>query len=640
MASMVTFANVAVAKDVHFSAQVDRNQITKDDTVTLTLELSSDGNIDADQEPRLPQLDGWQLLDKWTQSESSSVYDGTFKFIRKFDYHYTLTPKKLGNLEIGAASIRVNGKSYETAPIKILVASGGSQLPHQPQAKPKASDQDENQGANPFGGADDDDDDLYTQLLRRQKGLGGNRGGGNQGGNTAPNVTVPDANESDIFFVGVEVNKKKVYVGEEVIATWYLYTRGGLENLDTLKYPTLKGFWKEDLEMATRLNYQQVLVNGIPYNRALLVSYAIFPIGLGNKVIDAYQAKATVMKMDNPMAMFGLGSRVQMTKSSKEMPIEVMPLPTEGKPASFSGAVGHFNVTGSLSSTTVKANQPVSLKIRFSGAGNAKAIDLPPINLPKTLELYDTKSDTKFQKNGEGYKEFELLIIPRAEGDVTIPPISVSSFDPKTGKYVSSETPSFSLKVLPGDASNPNNVAPGPQQSAAPTDLKGQGPDIKYLKTSSILALPADEERLLWFIAFLTVYLSFSFQIWRTLTGRIGDSVSETKKRVKKKLLAARLKLKNKDFRGVGVECQNAILQTLSEVSKGSTSQTVTELLHRLPKETQALQVDIDKFLSRCEVISFAPEEMASQMSAEVERLITGAEKIIGQLLAVNESRT
>jgi hypothetical protein len=165
--ALLLSSQVSFAKDVHFSAMVDRNRITKDDTVTLTLELSSDGNLDADQEPRLPQLDGWQLLDKWTQSESSSIYDGTFKFIRKFVYHYTLTPKKMGSIDIGSASMRVEGKTYQTAPIKITVVAGGSQVPQ------RAQPQDEDQANNPAGpqgmpqGMDDDDDDLFTQLLKR-----------------------------------------------------------------------------------------------------------------------------------------------------------------------------------------------------------------------------------------------------------------------------------------------------------------------------------------------------------------------------------------------------------------------------------------------------------------------------------------
>ncbi len=71
---------------------------------------------------------------------------------------------------------------------------------------------------------------------------------------------------------------------------------------------------------------------------------------------------------------------------------------------------------------------------------------------PVGLEQYDTKSESKFFKNGRSYKEFEILVIPRQEGDVIIPSLSVSMFDPQTKKYYARTTEAISLKVV----SNPN----------------------------------------------------------------------------------------------------------------------------------------------------------------------------------------
>jgi hypothetical protein len=621
--------------DVHFNATVDRNELTQNDNVTLTLTLSSDGNISGEEDPRLPSLDGFELLNKWSQSESSSVFDnGQFKFQRKIVYRYSLSPQKAGTLLIGPAEIRVGGQTLRSQPIKVVVSVAGNQQPNSKITK----NQNQPPSQNDFG-EDDDENDLFTQLLRR-RGLGVPGQPGGPMGRTAPppSTNSEDVNAKDVFFIGVEVNKKKAYVGEEIVATWYLYTRTNLQGFDALKYPELKGFWKEDLDMATRLSFHPEIVNGIPYNKALLVSYALFPISPGKKVIDSYEAKGTVIQMDSPMAMFGLGSPMNVTKSSKEVPFDVLPLPTAGQPASFSGAVGKFSVTGSLSSTQVKANQPVSLKIRFTGEGNVKAIELPPIDLPKDLELYDTKKDSKFEKNGQGYKEFELMIVPRAPGDVTIPPIAVSYFDPGPEKYVSTQTPSFQLKVLPGDPTNPNNLVPtGKIEGEAP---KAAAPDIRYLKTIGEFALPPQEEKILWIIAFLTVYLSFGFQIWRVFSGSDTNSAAEIKRRVKKKLLAARALLKAKDFRGAGVECSNAVLSTLGEAAGGGGATPSEELLTRLPKGTEKLQEAVRKFLNQCEVLSFAPDELTAQgirSEGEVKKIISEAEKIIEKLLQANK---
>ena len=104
-------------------------------------------------------------------------------------------------------------------------------------------------------------------------------------------------------------------------------------------------------------------------------------------------------------------------------------------------------------------NQPFSLKVRFEGSGNAKLIELPSLNLPKTIEIYDTKSDSKFFKNGRSYKEFEVLLIPREEGEITIPALSFSIFDPGQKRYVMKSTDPIHVKVIPGSGGSNSVMA-------------------------------------------------------------------------------------------------------------------------------------------------------------------------------------
>src|SRR5690606_8872157 len=76
--------------------------------------------------------------------------------------------------------------------------------------------------------------------------------------------------------------------------------------------------------------------------------------------------------------------------------------------------------------------------------------ELPALNLPEGFEQYDTKSDSKFSKNGTSYKEFEVLLIPRQVGDLTIPAINVSFFNPKTRQFEKRSTQNIALKVVAG----------------------------------------------------------------------------------------------------------------------------------------------------------------------------------------------
>jgi hypothetical protein len=179
-------------------------------------------------------------------------------------------------------------------------------------------------------------------------------------------------------------------------------------------------------------------------------------------------------------------------------------------------------------------------------------------------------------------------------------------------------------------------VAPAPSLKTEAEQPKTAAPDIKYLKTRENFALPESEEKLLWIIAFLTLYISFGIQIWRSAFGTDPTSASEMRKRAHKKLQAARALAKKKDWRGVGVECSNAIISTLGEMTGAGGSTPAEDLLRLLPTTTVKLQESIRKFLSRSEVISFAPQEIAGTIEqSEIKKLVSEAERLIGSILEV-----
>jgi hypothetical protein len=316
-----------------------------------------------------------------------------------------LAATREGNITIGAAEVVVDGQAIRTNPITVQVVSNAPQgPPPQQRAQP-------NQPPGFPGGIDPDslEDDIFSQLLRRRL---------NPGRPALP------TNTEDIFFIHVDVDKRKVYQGEQVTVAWYLVTRGQIADIDTLKYPSLSGFWKEDIEVATRLNFQPEIINGIPYQKALLASYALFPIKVGTSKVDSYRAKCRVIGM----SAFGQPLDQQVTKESPEINIEVMPLPEAGKPASFTGGVGEFTVSAQTDVATVKANNPITFKVRIEGRGNAKAIEFPPVTWPQGVTPYETKSEMKFFPNGRSFKQFETLLVPRAPGEIIIPSVSFGFF--------------------------------------------------------------------------------------------------------------------------------------------------------------------------------------------------------------------
>src|SRR5690606_23342407 len=141
------------------------------------------------------------------------------------------------------------------------------------------------------------------------------------------------------------------------------------------------------------------------------------------------------------------GRPYQFTKASKPIQIEVLDVPNDSRPANFTGAVGQFRLKAQFEPPTGATNQPVTLRIRVDGLGNAKLIELPKLDLPPSFELYDQKSNAKFLRDSTSFKEFEVLIIPREPGVFDVPPVSIATFDPETKKFADVSSQPLKLTV-------------------------------------------------------------------------------------------------------------------------------------------------------------------------------------------------
>ena len=586
---MSVFVTVAHA-EVKVFATVDRNTMGMGDTFTYKITVSAERSVSSGA-PLLPELKDFDLINSWQGAESrSSFVNGKFEVQQSKIYNYMLAPNKAGNLTLGGASVQVDGKSYTTKPIRIRVAKGGGGPGR--QARPRRPGQPQ----DPFQAMED----AFSQLLQRHRG-------GTGGIQTQP------INPNEAFFIQVDVDKTKVYEGEQLTASWYLYTRGQIRDIDTLKYPSLSGFWKEEIELATRLNFTQEIVNGVVYKKALLASFALFPIKAGKAKVDSYKAKCTVITPSN----FGFGRPYQSTKVSKPVTIEVIPLPTEGRPADFTGAVGSYEVTTSVEPKQAKVNEPVTMKVRFEGRGNAKLIDLPALNLPTALEEYDTKVDSKYFRDGRSFKEFEILLIPREPGEFEIPGVSVSLFDPATSTFNQKQTQATQLTILQGDgqkvipsAPMANNV---PDKSDEPY-LPGVIMEWRPVQKS-----PFTTKALVWSSAYLLTFMLFGWRTW--VEFGFGKN-----KRDLEKILQVRLQKINKsldagEWRAVGVQGTNSLYSVLGEISgEGGASHELEILLQKSPPSLRReLAEPMKKLLQYFETISFAPEDIVGRLKEKSE---------------------
>jgi hypothetical protein len=161
--------------------------------------------------------------------------------------------------------------------------------------------------------------------------------------------------------------------------------------------------------------------------------------------------------------------------------LDVRALPTEHRPASFSGAVGHFDLDASVSSTNVHASDPVTVRVAVTGSGDLDRVDLPGIQASDAWKAYPphvvTENAPGTPAKGPPRKIFEQVLVPLHGGDLAVPPVSLTSFDPATGTYVTRSTQPIVVSVTgaaapPPEADthpSPAPAAPGAQAHAAPS---------------------------------------------------------------------------------------------------------------------------------------------------------------------------
>jgi hypothetical protein len=596
-------------------AALDRDQMGIGDAVTLTVEVDSDQDFE-DALPKLPKIPGIEEINSSVGARQSSssmmIQNGTPSYSTRISqtYQYLLSPQKEGKFIIPVIDVVVNGKTYKTQPLTLEVKEEFRNAKKKNTANPKRrfppgfgdDDDDEN---DPFGGAQSPED-LFEQMLQQQQrmfrqGLPGTPGIPQQNEIQSKKL---DVNTNDPFFIYLDVDKHEAYEGEQVTANWYIYTKGNVESLDRVKFPDLKGFWKEIIEEVPSLQFTEEIVNGVRYRKALLASHALFPIKAGSAIIDEFRIKAKIRNL----TQFGWGKSFDVTKASKRTEIKVLPLPQEGRTTSFSGAVGSYRVTLKTDGTTFPANQPFSIHIRYEGIGNAKLIDLPAIQWPEGLEVYDTKSEAKFFKEGNSYKEFEVLVIPRKTGEMRIPPLALTYFDPAQKKYVSASTDEIVLQITEGTAAVPQ-VSSGTTTNAKNAEAAFAPQPILQLPANSFFSWTQYRVAVYSGVAVLALILMlfFTFREMRGLS-----SESEIFALANTKLEKIEQSQSQNDFRKVGSEATNLLYLLVANLAG---KKKADQELHILVKEMSSK--DQQKYLERInglfdyfQLLGFSPEEI------------------------------
>ena len=391
-----------------------------------------------------------------SRSSSFSMTNGHTTQSSTVTFTYTVVPTEQGTLKVPAATIAVAGKSIKsgTASIEVLPASSS-------QGQQPSNSQ---QGGN-------------NRQQRQQQSTSSNGQIGN--------------NE---LYMTVTANRHKIYEQEAVMLTYKLYTLVNIQQISG-EMPQIDGCHVQEIDRQAQLSLKYERVNGRNYGTAVWKQYVLFPQKTGKLKIPSItfdtQVEVQNHSMDPFDIFFGGGSLSQMVRKQISTPvveIEVLPLPTP-KPSNFSGAVGKFNISATLTPEQVNANDAATLRLVVSGQGNMKLMKAPTIRFPQDFEVYDPKENNKTTNTSTGAKgniTYDYVVVPRHGGKYTIPPVEFCYFDPEAGRYNTVSTDSFSLAVAKAKG---QPIAYTREQE----DLNVLSNDIRFIKLGQLKSAESND---------------------------------------------------------------------------------------------------------------------------------------------------
>lgn len=532
------------------------------------------------------------------QSTSMQIINGVVS--SSISYSYYLQPRNIGKYNIGSAKILYKDQEYKTEPIKIDVVAG--------TPKPKQNEQ--------------------------------------------SNDNVSEKEIAENLFIKANVDKQRVYKGEQVTVTYKLYTRLDIAaQMSVSKLPSYQGFWAEELETSPNISFSTEVIDGKQFRVGVIKKAALFPTQVGELALTPFELKVPISIkkkkrtgnvfddfFDDPF--FGRRETYEYTARSNTIKIISISLPSENVPKDFSGAVGEFSMNAKVDKPQVKANEPISLKMEISGTGNFQLINIPEVKLPNGFEKYEPKVADQINRSNKitGKKTIEYLLVPRVAGKMVIPPIAFSYFNPTSKSYVTLNSNSFTIEVMKGDGS-------GDYAGISQEDIKVLGNDIRFIKTDFGSIEKKEKLNLFsytfWAAVGFPLLALLGLITWKKRDDKLSGNLQLLRYQKAQKMAKSRLKL----AKNLMTESHHADFYT--EVSRALFGY-LEDKLH-IPKSEFSLDLALQKLqeknvkreiidnlkycAEKCEYIRFAPEEKGIEVMNQIYKnsanVIIELEKIL-----------
>jgi hypothetical protein len=446
----LTFCSiVAYGQDGTFTASADPARVAAGEQFQVTFTFTG-SDYNSARNFKAPDFAQFVVISGPNQSTNMQWVNG--RMSASIGYTYILYARQSGRIMIGPASIEYKGKTLRSDPVQIEVSQG----------KPKQQSQ--------------------------------------------PDQSAADA--GDNLIVKAFADKQHVRQGEQLSITFKLYTRVSVTGFDLAKAPTFDGFWSEDFDMPKPPALTTETLNGKQYKCAVIKKTALFATQAGNLKIAPIEVRCAVQvqskrRGNDPFdqffndPFFQQVQSVNMDVKSNPLTITVDPIPANA-PSGYSGAIGRFAFNASVDKYSVKAGDPITLRVSISGSGNIKLVTPPKPQLPADMESYEPKISEDISRDGgiiRGKKTAEYLLIPRNAGQRSLEPLQFVYFDLDKKEYLTLRTPKFEFTIEPGKDFSSSGVS-----LSAKEDVRMLGEDIRFLKLSIGSLQRADEADSSWWI--------------------------------------------------------------------------------------------------------------------------------------------
>ena len=396
--------------DVTVSAQARPAEVGTAGIVTFTIEVRGASRSEV-RTPEPPATTNLVLREATPRTRREVSFDSG-RLTRRLTFEWTYEPMRVGVGQIRGTTVQIRGETYTTDEVRVRIVP---QAQRPSRAGPPA--------AEPGPRA---------------------RSGGQERGGLRPR---------DLFIRGT-ASTDAAYQNEQVTIEYRLFFRPGVRlrqsrMADAWDAP---GFWREELDVASRPTPRAQQIYGRTYKAIVLKRVALFPTRAGTLAVDPLRietearARPRLGRRDGPVPR----SRYEpVTLSSEQLTVAARPLPPSPPPA-FDGAVGQFSLDTQVRPDSAAVGDAVELTARVQGTGNIAAVSPPVLEAPAAFETYEPTVETEIDRSGaavRGTKTFTYTLVPRAGGTYTLPPLRFAYFDPSSEQYETLQSAPTAVRV-------------------------------------------------------------------------------------------------------------------------------------------------------------------------------------------------